>query len=405
MRSPPTISLAWNVVDSPVLVPTLGVITGLCAVLFVLGLRVPALAVTAFFPLLVSGTALYFRAGRRRGGVLYVLPGGGLQLSRGLRHIVLTREEITAVRDAGPGTLRLDTRSGRTIRLGLADDEPVEHARLLDWLLRHLQLQSGERAASMAMRPMIGAFTCTLMAFVGLEFALGFALLLVVIAHLMSVEMHIGFLAMALAILPLVLAPHVGRRLAHSRITVGDDGVLLERSVFRQLLTYRELASVDLVDSSGIRLVPRFGPPRILFAYGHAQAELAEIVRRIRVQIARYSENAEPTADALARGDRTMADWRRALGQLARGGGSYRAETMSPEVLQRIVADAAAPLDRRVGAALALREVDPSAAPRVRLAAEGSAEPRIRLALEAVSAAELDEATLDAATAASLGPE
>jgi hypothetical protein len=398
MEGPPTIPLAWSKTESPVLVPTLAAATGLCAFLFVMALRIPELAVGAFFPLLVSGTALYFRAGRRRGGRLQFLPNGALQLNRGLRWIFLARDEVTAVRDAGPGTLRLDTRSGRAIRLGLLRDQPAEHTLVLERLLAHLELQSGQRAASMAMRPFLGAFTCTLLAFVALEMALAFALLLVIIAHLMTVEMHIGFLAMALAALPLVLAPYVGRRLAHSRITVGDDGVLLERSVFRQVLTYRELASVDLVDASGIRLVPRFGPERTLFAYGHAQAELAEIVRRIRVQIARYAANAEPTADALARGDRSMADWRHALGQLARGGGSYRAETMAPDVLERVVADAAAPLDRRVGAALALREVDPTAITRFRLAAEGSAEPRVRFALEAAAAEYLDEVVLDSAT-------
>ncbi len=409
MEGPPTIPLAWSKTDSPVLVPALAAMTGLFAFLFVMALRIPELAVGAFFPLLVSGTALYFRAGRRHGGLLHLLPNGALQLQRGLRRIFLARDEVTAVRDGGPGTLRLDTRSGRAIRLGLLREQPAAQAEVLQRLQAHLELQSGQRAASMTMRPFLGAFTCTLLSFIGLYATLASAVLLVVVAHLMRNETHIGVLVMGVVLSSFVLAPYCGRLLAHARITVGEDGVLLERFVSRQLLPYRDLASVELVEGSAVRIVPRHGAPRTMAAYGHAQAELAEIVRRIRVQIARSSENAEPTADALARGDRSMADWRRAIGQLARGGGSYRAETLAPEVLQRIVLDAAAPLDRRVGAALALREVDPSAAPRVRLAAEGSAEPRVRLALEAVAAVELDEAALDAATrsvrAARVGPE
>jgi hypothetical protein len=395
MIHPPTIRLAWSQQASPVLVPVLWCTVAVTGLLFLLGLLLTmsehsgTLAVAMFGPLLISGTLLYFRAGRRRAGRLELHPAGALALQRGLRRLWFPRDEVTAVLRAGPRVLRLDMRSGAQFRLGLESETGPDGTPLAEQLRAHLGLGSGGRALTVALRPMVGAFTSGLLAFLLLEMAAGFVSVLVGL-----------YPALVMSFIPLVLAPSCGRKMALSRLTVGEDGVLLERFVSRRVLRYGDVAGAEVVSGHGIRLVERSGREQIHFAFGQGATELSELVRQIRVQSARYAANAEPTGDALARGDRTIAEWRRALGQLALAGGGFRQVTMAPEVLHRIVVDAAAPLDRRVGAALALLTVDPTAAPRIRLAAEGSAEARVRLALEATVGddGQLDEHALDRAT-------
>ncbi len=394
------------------LVPVLWCTVALTGMLFVLGLVVSfatahgALAVAMFGPLLVSATLLYFRAGRRRSGRLELHPGGALELQRGFRRRWFAREEVTAVLRAGPRVLRLDMRSGAQLRLGLESETGPDGTPVVEQLRAHLALGSGGRALTVALRPMVGAFTSGLLVFLVLEMAAGLASVFVRLAHLRGPAFlaAAGIYTLMIAVLiPFVLAPSLGRKMAFSRLTVGEDGVLLERFVSRRLLRYGDIAGAEMVSGYGIRLIERNGRDQVHFAFGQGATELTDVVAHIRVQIARYVANVEPTGDALARGDRSIAEWRRALGQLAHGVGGFRQATVAPEVLHRIVVDAAAPLDRRVGAALALLTVDPAAGARIRLAAEGSAEARVRLALEAtVGAGEddepLDEHALDRAT-------
>lgn len=413
MTERPAIRLAWSEKASPVLVPVLWFTVAVTGMLFLLGVLVSVtthsgvLAVAMFAPLLVSGTLLFFRAGRRRAGRLVLHPAGALELHRGLTRLWIPRDEVTAVLRAGTRVLRVDMRSGAQFRLGLESETGPEGAPVAEQLRTHLALGSGGRALTVALRPMVGAFTSGLLAFLLLELVAGLGVAVVELARLPVHAMAArAFVVLVALIVPFLLAPYCGRKMAFSRLTVGEDGVLVERFLFRRLLRYPELAHAELVRGYGIRLVERRGRDRIHFAFGQGETELADVVAQIRVQIARYAANAEPTGDVLARGDRTIAEWRRALGQLARAGGGFRQVTLAPEVLHRIVVDAAAPIDRRVGAALALREVDPAAGPRTRLAAAGSAELRVRLALEATVGhggnggddEPLDEHALDRAT-------
>jgi hypothetical protein len=397
MTDPRTVRLAWSQEASPLLVPALLLVVMVSTFCVLLGLLFTSdLAVGALFPLVLGLVSLFLRGGRRRaGGSLELGADGSLRLRRGRRSLVLARDEITSVLRARPLTLRLDTRHGRQLRLGLESEVDTDGASVLEHLRAHLALGSGQRALSMALRPLVGAFTWSLIVAVGLEMALvvaggaGARLFPHAPAEIATLFLVLGLF------LPFVLAPYCARKLAFARLTVGEDGVLLERFASRRLLGYRQLASVQLVGGVGLRLIEHDGAQH--HARGYGGSELAEVMAHIRLQIARYAENAGTAGDALARGDRTLADWRRALGQLARGGGGFREQTMTPEVLHRIVVDAAAPLERRVGAALALREVDPAAGPRVRLAAEGSVEARARLALEAAAEDQLDDGRLEAA--------
>jgi hypothetical protein len=107
----------------------------------------------------------------------------------------------------------------------------------------------------------------------------------------------------------------------------------------------------------------------------------------------------------VARGTRPVAEWRSALTRIsAEHEGGYRDGAMRKEDLWRVVEDAGAPEDARVGAAIALR-AEEGAGARLRVAADAAASPKLRVALEtaadpAVEESQLDEA-LEAVTAAS----
>ena len=73
--------------------------------------------------------------------------------------------------------------------------------------------------------------------------------------------------------------------------------------------------------------------------------------------------------------------------------GGFRDAALGSSDLEQVLADPRAPLGRRIGAALALRE-DATGLARVRVAASTAADPRVRVALENAGADDLDEQEL-----------
>src|SRR5262249_2647105 len=124
------------------------------------------------------------------------------------------------------------------------------------------------------------------------------------------------------------------------------------------------------------------------------QGERAAAVRqRIAEAVQTASRaGAEAASELVARGGRPSSAWREALRKLAVGGG-YRGETVSPDALLRAAENADAPVEQRLGAAMAIGlGADEDAKRRLRVAVEGIANARVRVAMElAVDGAE-DEA-------------
>ncbi len=99
---------------------------------------------------------------------------------------------------------------------------------------------------------------------------------------------------------------------------------------------------------------------------------------------------------SLDRGGRTLAEWRKALGELLGGDASYRAARLGAEDVEKVLGDATLPADRRIGAALALRAAGvPGAEARIRIAADLSADDGVRVALEQIAEGEVEDAALE----------
>ena len=99
---------------------------------------------------------------------------------------------------------------------------------------------------------------------------------------------------------------------------------------------------------------------------------------------------------ALARGERGVAEWRKALASIRSADGGYRQTATRDEDLWRVVEDVSAPADARAAAALALRSAADAPA-RLRVAAEAVASPHLRIALETAADREAEDAALDEA--------
>ena len=77
-----------------------------------------------------------------------------------------------------------------------------------------------------------------------------------------------------------------------------------------------------------------------------------------------------------------MAAWQQRLRRQLSADPSFRRRRITTEDAEGVLADPAESIEHRMGAALALREVDAdNAGERIRFAAEASANSRIRIAL------------------------
>lgn len=127
--------------------------------------------------------------------------------------------------------------------------------------------------------------------------------------------------------------------------------------------------------------------------------EAMAIIERIRsAGEAMEAQGRARLLDALARAERPVPEWRRALSALL-SRGDYRKAGHDVEEVMRIVEDPLAPLEQRVAAALAARpHEDEALQRRIRVAAESCVEPRVRIVLEKAATGELEDAEMEAIT-------
>jgi hypothetical protein len=285
---------------------------------------------------------------------------------------------------AETNTLVLLLRSGSKIEVKL-DGVPAED------VLRGFGLDLERRALSAPLRGMLGSFTKGLLAFTVTMIAATLAL--GPVAHLWTL-----LLAPLLATAATVL---VLRRFGSPRVIVGVDGLRVTGALRTVFVPFSEITGVASARKayegqveSGIVVERRHGDPLLLPTVGQSSDQSAALVRRIREGMARYgAADARPLA-ALERNGRSLAEWKQDLERRILAGGGFRDQALGKDDLERVLADARAPAERRVGAALALRVADEGAVARIRVAAETCANEDLRAAFEEVADDAVDEETL-----------
>ena len=207
------------------------------------------------------------------------------------------------------------------------------------------------------------------------------------------------FSELAVPVLIAVMAAAVGFRhwFRSSRtLVVGADGILLRRPL-RPALFYR-YDQVTEVAREGEQVRLRFGPDAIehfRFQAGGLKrfrdfdsADMAEtLVARINDARALHAAGGSSSdlASVLARSDRDMGGWIRALKGVLGDAPTFRTPAIPPDRLWRVLEDPTQPAPLRAGAAVALRErLSDGDKERLRVVAATCASNDLRRALEVI---------------------
>jgi hypothetical protein len=212
----------------------------------------------------------------------------------------------------------------------------------------------------------------------------------------------------------------LARRLArglHSpaELVIGADGITVKQGFARQFIPFAAIARIDT--GRGRRniygaVLPPIDPvtidlkdgsqvvPRTVCFTADQQAELAARLADAQEAFAAGACDSDATA-RLDRNGRSARAWRDALRDALATAGGYRAEALDPNGVVRVLESPAAPVERRIGAALALAaSMGDEGRTRICVAAAACANPRVRIALEKAARGALADADLDAALAA-----
>jgi hypothetical protein len=208
------------------------------------------------------------------------------------------------------------------------------------------------------------------------------------------------------------------QRLARpASIEVGSDGVTVQRAVSEQFIPHASTAAVwahgkqvFLREESGT-LTSVGGSLAQAGAVDGAHAAPTALTAVRRIEEARRARSGEQVPEQLAaqldREEQGVESWRRELRDVMAPDAGYRSAALSPDDVEKVLADPYAPVDRRIGAAVALKAAGvPGAPERIRIAAGATSNDELRSALEHVAAPNADpEAENEAIAEAVLGAE
>ena len=291
----------------------------------------------------------------------------------------------------GPPVVHVRARWGRGVGLVVRD---VEHGRSL---LRALDVDPTRASAHYwaLARPMgePKAFARAA-ALIGLVLAFG-----MVAGQAAPVALALAVVALVVMLVGVALPTHV---------VVGADGVLLRWLGTARFVAWSRVIAVEEFDGGvvialdGGEWVTLRTPPE----HERHCPERAAMVERMRVawRAQAHVRPDEAAARLVRRSGGRTREWVRAMRALVHEGRGYRAASVPPERLWRIVEDPRGDRAARTGAALALAPLlDETGRDRLRSAAFACAEPRLRVALKTAAtdpgqSASDDElaATLDA---------
>jgi hypothetical protein len=182
-----------------------------------------------------------------------------------------------------------------------------------------------------------------------------------------------------------------------TEVTVGAEGVRIVTAWREHVLSYAQLEAVQ-VSGRTLALTEKTGATtnidmsRWVDGGAAASDKLQGLARRIRDGMNAIQTTPDRVAERLERGGRSVADWRAALAELFGGGAGYRSATLARDVAEQVLDDGAAPVERRIGAALALAsQGGDEAKSRIRIAANRTTDEKLRVVLDAVAEEQLEE--------------
>jgi hypothetical protein len=254
-------------------------------------------------------------------------------------------------------------------------------------VLEHLGFSLDQRALDLPLRGALGGFSRGLLTLMSIWLGAAF----------IFAQLRIHSFALV-GLLTAVAASVAVVRWLRPRVVVGIDGLRVVGVLRPRFVSYKEITSLRerwgtmtgcvliVASASGTLLLP---------VMGQSPDQITALRRRIDEGRARGQKaGGARSIHELDRNGRPLAQWRKALKMIGASSGGFRDIALSTSDLHDVLADANAPLDRRVGAALALREVDDGRT-RVRQVAVTAADPRLRAVLEDAAADEVDDGALE----------
>lgn len=353
-------------------------------------------------PLLASGVGLWLLVNGSLLGVvvqIVVVMGAGIALvrrPRTKRHVrlrvadggVYADDQRLCALEAVVGLATVSTPRGRLVTLVARGRPPIElllHGAHVDELRAAVDLALARPAT--ATYRVHAALGC-------LGLFLGLPLVTLVATAAIANLPHQHVILGAGLVLPLVFVgvPLLLARLRATTVTIGEEGIALERWYGRRLLRYDDIKSVRAA-ATLVHIVPHKGWSTALELPTEDDAGL--FVERVHDRGARRHEAAGDAnvAATLARGKRPKEEWLEAVRVQAVGtGDAYRRVALDDDRLYAVLEDPGAAPDARIAAGLALRaragdvkvRVD-EVARRVRVAATATALPELRDALAVVA--------------------
>lgn len=216
---------------------------------------------------------------------------------------------------------------------------------------------------------------------------------------LFAAWLHLGSAARSLLFSAVALGAYVSasRALGPPELTIGADGITLQRGFRPRFLPYRLLRWIErdgddivllLADDQRIRVSPTSRDAR--------RDDM--VVERVRSAAERARSGSGSAALALLdRNGRSVRDWRESVATLHRAE-AYRGHAVSVEELEAVLADPGASAERRIAAAVALAAQDRDAArTRVRVSLDACADPLLRGAVESALRGEIDDEAMELA--------
>lgn len=201
---------------------------------------------------------------------------------------------------------------------------------------------------------------------------------------------------------------------ARDGVLAGGDGLVVRQGGQTRFIPYRCVSGVRSTGSGiGVSLIggealelPMLAPEhrRRAGALGQTLAERrrAHLAFLIATALVRRPPKAGAMAAELARQGRSISEWRAALASLVSDAAAgYRRVTLSRADVEEVLEHTRAPLELRLGAALALAEgASEATRSRLRVVAASCVHPETRAAFARVSEGVLDDETLSRAQAA-----